>query len=116
MSLATSNAFAALDTKRKKKTKPKEETADKKKKHPAKAAEASADLEKAVFSQPKINVSNWADTDEEEDDFGDGVGDNKDPWVQVSPRKHGSLCRHWCRSCPPISNCSSCSEGVMLPA
>lgn len=83
MSLSTSNAFAALDTKRKKKSKPKEDGAEKKSKQPAKAAEASADLEKAVFSQAKINVSNWADTDDDDDEFGEDTGGFRDDWVQV---------------------------------
>ena len=84
MSLSTSNAFAALDTKKKKKSKSKEDGGDKKKKQqPAKAEDVSADLEKAIFSQAKINVSNWADTDDDDDDFGDGL-DLQDQWTQVA--------------------------------
>lgn len=81
MSLATSNAFAALDTKKKKKSKSKEDGGEKKKKQPVKTTDA-ADLEKAVFSQAKINVSNWADTDDDDDDFAEDFG-GQQPWLQV---------------------------------
>lgn len=83
--LSTSNAFAALDNtkKKKKSSKPKEEAGEKKKKQTPKEPHVSADLEKAVFSQAKLNVSNWADTDEDEDDFGDSAGQLQDPWLQV---------------------------------
>ena len=110
--LSTSNAFAALDNtkKKKKSSKPKEEPGERKKKQaPSKPPQhVSADLEKAVFSQPKINVSNWADTDEEDDDFGDDVGQLQDPWLQVCPAlgthldKSGPIRAPYCwLACPP---------------
>lgn len=65
MSLATSNAFAALaDAKKAKKKSAKDH--DKKKKKEKKAV-STADLEKAIFSQPSINITSWAD--EEDDDY-----------------------------------------------
>jgi hypothetical protein len=64
MSLATSNAFAALgDGKKKKKSSKEHEKKGKKDKPKV----SSAELEKAIFSQPSLNISSWAD--EEDDDY-----------------------------------------------
>ena len=83
MSLATSNAFAALDTKRKKKgSKSKEDSGPKKPKAPSKEDQA-AQLERAIFSQPAAaGVSNWADTDDEDSFDGGGFG-AAPAWLQV---------------------------------
>ena len=78
--LATSNIFAALDTKKAKKKKSKD--SDKKKKDKGFSA---AELERAIFSQPTIKLSNWADCDDE-DEFGD-MGDLPPSWQQVSTRR-----------------------------
>lgn len=66
MSLATSNIFAALDTKKAKKNTSSKDN-DKKKKKSDKRSVSTADLEKAIFSQPSITISSWAD--EEDDEF-----------------------------------------------
>jgi len=65
MSLATANAFAALQKTSKKDKKKEEKKKSKDKKKADKAAEA---LEQAIFSQPSISVSNWADCDTDDDD------------------------------------------------
>ena len=63
MSLATSNAFAALADAKKAKKKEKE----KKSKSKSKAKAVSTDeLEKAIFSQPSINITSWADEDDDD--------------------------------------------------
>jgi hypothetical protein len=65
MSFATSNAFAALaDAKKAKKKSTKDH--DKKKKDKKKTV-STAELEKAIFSQPSISITSWAD--EEDDDY-----------------------------------------------
>ena len=75
MNLQTSNIFAALDTKKKKKSSSSSKDHDKKssKEHAKKSVTAQAvsalELEKAIFSQPAIGVSNWADDDDEDEDF-----------------------------------------------
>ena len=82
MSLQTSNIFAALDTKKKKKSSSsKSKEHDKKKKSQPKA-DRSAELERAVFSQPATTTTNWAD--EEEDDFDDDLGPLPEGWAAVS--------------------------------
>lgn len=64
MSLST-NAFAALQ-----KTSKKDKKEDKKKKSKKSKADKQAEaLEHAIFSQPSISVSNWADCDTDDDDF-----------------------------------------------
>jgi len=64
MSFATSNAFALLKgSKNKKDDKSKD---DKKKRGKDDKSASAADLEKAIFSQPSLNISNWADDDEED--------------------------------------------------
>jgi len=64
MSLATSNAFAALaDAKKAKKKSSKDH--DKKKKDKKKAV-STDELEKAIFSQPSINITSWADEDDDD--------------------------------------------------
>ena len=65
MSLATSNIFALLDESKKKKKSSKDH--DKKKKKGDKKQVSTAELEKAIFSQPSINITSWAD--EEDDDY-----------------------------------------------
>jgi hypothetical protein len=64
MSLATSNVFALLNESKKKKKSSKD---DKKKKKSDKKHVSTAELEKAIFSQPSINITSWAD--EEDDDY-----------------------------------------------
>jgi hypothetical protein len=64
MSLATKNAFAALaDAKKGKKgsSKSSKDKKDKKKK-----AVSTDELEKAIFSQPSINITSWADEDDDD--------------------------------------------------
>lgn len=64
MSLATSNAFAALaDPKKAKKKSSKDHD---KKKDKKKKAPSTAELEKAIFSQPSINITSWADEDDDD--------------------------------------------------
>jgi hypothetical protein len=64
MSLATKNAFAALADAKKKAKSSSKSSKDKKK---DKKKTASADeLEKAIFSQPSINITSWADEDDED--------------------------------------------------
>lgn len=78
MSLATSNAFAALaDPKKakKKSSKDHDKKKDKKKKSPS-----TAELEKAIFSQPSISITSWAD--EDDDDY--AVPVLPPTWDQVS--------------------------------
>lgn len=62
MSLATKNAFAALaDAKKAKKA------SSSKDKHKSKKKAVSTDeLEKAIFSQPSINITSWADEDDDD--------------------------------------------------
>jgi hypothetical protein len=71
MSLQTSNVFAALSAESaraakksssSKSSSSKADKAAKKKKNPS-----TADLERAIFSQPSANISSWAD--EEDDEF-----------------------------------------------
>ena len=81
MSLATSNIFAALDTKKKKGSKSKEQDGKRKKKESKE--ERHAELERALFSQPQINVSSWGDV-EDDDDFDTGLGPLPDAWAEVS--------------------------------
>jgi hypothetical protein len=70
--LATANSFAALSKKKKSsgsgssKDKAGSSKSSKGKKETTKAV-SSAELEKAIFSQPSINISSWAD--EEDDDY-----------------------------------------------
>lgn len=65
MSLATKNAFAALagDKKSAKKSSSK---SSKDKKDKKKKAVSTDELEKAIFSQPSINISSWADEDDDD--------------------------------------------------
>mgnify|MGYP001806718172 CR=1 FL=1 len=65
MSLATKNAFAALaDAKKKAKSSSKSSSKDKKDKK--KKTVSTDELEKAIFSQPSINISSWADEDDDD--------------------------------------------------
>ena len=66
--ITSQNVFAALDTKKKKKSASKSKDADdKKKKKSVSKADRSAELERAIFSAPKVSITNWADTDDEDD-------------------------------------------------
>jgi hypothetical protein len=62
MALATSNAFALLNQSTK--VSKKESKKDDKRKDKGNAS--AADLEKAIFSQPSMGVSNWADDDDDD--------------------------------------------------
>ena len=74
--ITSQNVFAALDTRKKKKSSStSKESEDKKKDKKAVKADRSAELERAIFSGPKVNISNWADTDDD-DDFGDDLPDS----------------------------------------
>ena len=74
--ITSQNVFAALDTRKKKKVSSKsKESEDKKKDKKTSKADRSAELERAIFSGPKVNISNWADTDDD-DDFGDDLPDS----------------------------------------
>lgn len=64
MSLATSNAFAVLKASKGKKDSKKKD--EKKKSSKDKKVASAADLEKAIFSQPSLNISNWADEDDDD--------------------------------------------------
>lgn len=83
MSLATKNAFAALaDAKKGKKgsSKSSKDKKDKKQK-----AVSTDELEKAIFSQPSINITSWAD--EDDDDYSVPVlPSNWEEQVSASPR------------------------------
>lgn len=68
--ITSQNIFAALDTKKKKKSSKSKDAEDKKKKKELSKADRSAELERAIFSGPKVSISNWADTDDD-DDFAD---------------------------------------------
>lgn len=66
--ITSQNIFAALDTKKKKKSSSKSKDGDdKKKKKVASKADRSAELERAIFSGPKVSITNWADTDDEDE-------------------------------------------------
>lgn len=65
MSLATSNLFAVLD-KKSKKSSSKDHDKKKKKKSDKKAV-STAELEKAIFSQAPINITSWADEDDDDE-------------------------------------------------
>lgn len=62
MNLQLSNPFAALEHKKAKKKKEKSEREKRKK-----DKKDTLELEKAIFDQPQINVSSWADCDDEDD-------------------------------------------------
>lgn len=61
-SLQLSNPFAALEHKKAKKKKEKSEREKRKK-----DKKETLELEKAIFDQPQISVSSWADCDDDED-------------------------------------------------
>ncbi len=69
--ITSQNIFAALDTKKKKKSSKSKDADEKKKKKEVSKADRSAELERAIFSGPKVSISNWADTDDDDDDFVD---------------------------------------------
>ncbi|CAD7697893.1 unnamed protein product [Ostreobium quekettii] len=74
MSLTLSNAFAALEVRKAKKKKARESERKKKGGRGAAGGQDSLQLEREIFSRPQLNVSNWADCDDDEDDFDAGVG------------------------------------------
>lgn len=63
--VVSQNIYAALDTKKKKKS---GKSKDPEKKRSAPKVDKTAELEKAIFSQPVNALSSWADDSEEEDD------------------------------------------------
>jgi hypothetical protein len=65
-SLATRNTFAALQKSSKSK---KDDGGKKKRSKDEKKSVSTADLEKAIFSQPSLGISNWADDDDEDGDY-----------------------------------------------
>lgn len=67
MSMKSTNIFAALDAKKSKKKKSSKD-GEKKAKAETPAID-TADLERAIFSQPSTGMSNWADCDEDDDGF-----------------------------------------------
>lgn len=66
MSLATKNAFAALADAKKGKKSSSSSKKDGDKKKSKKKAVSTEELEKAIFSQPSINITSWADEDDED--------------------------------------------------
>ena len=78
--LATSNAFAALT--KGGSGKPPRDSKRSGKEDKAKKSASAADLEKAIFSQPSLSVSNWADDDEEDYALPSLPAD----WAEVRPR------------------------------
>ncbi len=87
--IQSSNIFAALDTKKKKKGSSKSQEGEKKKEKKVSKAERSAELERAIFSAPKVSISNWADTDDE-DEFG---ADLPDSWGVPVRQATPAACR-----------------------
>lgn len=108
MSLLNKNAFAALEAKKVKKTSSKSKSSNKdgdKKKTEVKTVKDTAELEKAIFSNPVgLGISSWADDDDEDDftpvDAGAGNG-----WSKVGP----------CVYAPPVygERGANCSGGVL---
>lgn len=66
MSLATKNAFAALADAKKKGKSSSSAKSSKDKKKDKKKAVSTDELEKAIFSQPSINITSWADEDDDD--------------------------------------------------
>jgi triosephosphate isomerase len=93
MSLATSNAFAALADPKKAKKKSSKEHDKKSKKKEKKVS--TAELEKAIFSQPSINITSWAD--EDDDDY--AVPALPSNWEQVRSGAHTGFSTPAGRSC-----------------
>jgi hypothetical protein len=84
--ITSQNIFAALDTKKKKKSSSKSKDADdKKKKKAVSKADRSAELERAIFSGPKVSITNWADTDDE-----DEIDELPESWS--APVRRGPTC------------------------
>lgn len=84
MNLTLSNAFAALEVRKAKKKKPKDSEKKKKSSKEAARKEDALQLEREIFSRPQFNVSNWADCDDEDEDFDPavetgGAGDTSTP-------------------------------------
>lgn len=86
--LATKNAFAALTKAASKAAK--EDKAKRGKEDKAKKSASAADLEKAIFSQPSLSVSNWADEDDEDYALPSLPAD----WVEVGSSKR-AVCPPW---------------------
>lgn len=85
--ITSQNVFAALDTKKKKKSSKSKDADEKKKKKEASKADRSAELERAIFSGPKVSISNWADTDDD-DDFADELPES---WSAPVRPSHAGL-------------------------
>lgn len=84
MSLATSNIFSALDTKKKKKSSSSssksKDPSEKKKKHSSKS-DKPAEVEPTPAVQPQqLSISNWADDD---DDFENDIAALPEGWDEV---------------------------------
>ena len=99
MSLATSNIFSALDTKKKKKSSSSssksKDPSEKKKKHTSKS-EKAAEAEPAPAVQPQqLSISNWADDDD--DDFENDIAALPEGWDEVR------LQQIFCRASSPGS-------------
>lgn len=108
--ITSQNVFAALDTRKKKKSSSKsKESEDKKKDKKASKADRSAELERAIFSGPKVNISNWADTDDE-DDSGDDLAD---PW-SAPVRFPGCCMPHEC-ACNGLTRSSGIQSTIRRP-
>ena len=80
MSIVGGNIFAALDTKKSKKKSKSKDTDKKSKKSSKKAEEEQAEFDERLWSTPSLSVSNWADCDDEDEDF-DSLGPVPD-WVR----------------------------------
>lgn len=81
--VVSTNIFAALDTKKKKKASGRDE-----KKKAAPKVDKTAELEKAIFAQPINALSSWADESDEEDYHQPAPA--SDGWASV--RGAGGLC------------------------
>ncbi len=102
MNLKTGNIFAALDSKSSKSS---SGTKDSKKKKstqgPAQEkGPTSAELEKAIFGQPNLGISNWADDDDDDEDEGHAPPQD-DGWSRVPASNRAlysvpSLQSAWC--------------------
>lgn len=86
MSLATSNAFALLKASKSKKE---DKGKDDKEKRKGDDKKSVADLEKAIFSQPSMGISNWAD--EDDDDY--AMPSLPIDWDEVSCGRRGGNLR-----------------------
>lgn len=116
MSLATSNAFAALAKAKKKGSSKDGERKGSSKKHGKdKKAVSSAELEKAIFSQPSLNISSWAD--EEDDDYAVPVlPSNWEVRRVLGARLGGPLRPRQRALAPPLQPLSPLAPAIWRPA